>query len=165
MSQPVKPPEVVSNKPATKTNSQASSGSTASQDSAGIGSGIAPKDVFPRTENLPPNLTPEGSGLDSSIKVYDAIVYLIYCPEHDKIAVTNVERARCVWLPFAILPESVTWKVSICFNGLFQFVLTFAFHLSRKHRTTVWPALSATETRSWMRQLRPRKRQFMIWST
>ena len=95
------------NNPAARTSSQGSAGSTASQESAGIGADL---DRTP-SNNLdgPPNLTPEGFGLDSTIKVYDAIVYLIYCPEHDKVAVTNVRRARVVWLPFVYLPEGVTW--------------------------------------------------------
>lgn len=94
------------NKPASKVGSQASGGSTGSQESAGIGSDL---NKWSSNADGPPNLTPEGFGLDSSIKVYDAIVYLIYCPEHDKVAVTNVERARVVWLPFVYLPEGVTW--------------------------------------------------------
>lgn len=84
-------------------------GSQASQTSTGIGSGQA-DNADRKNEDLPPNLTPEGLSLDPTVKVYDAIVYLIYCPEHDKIAVTNVERARCVWLPFVCLPEGVTWR-------------------------------------------------------
>ncbi|KAH9404101.1 hypothetical protein TYRP_014617 [Tyrophagus putrescentiae] len=92
-----------------KTTSQASGGSTASQESAGIGADLN-KSSANSNPNGAPNLTPEGFGLDANIKVYDAILYLIYCPEHDKVAVTNVERARCVFLPFVFLPEGVTWR-------------------------------------------------------
>lgn len=93
--------------PASKTSSQASEGSTASKESAGIGADL---NKTPANPDGAPCLTPEGFGLDANIKAYDAILYLIYCPEHDKVAVTNVERARCVFLPFVFLPEGVTWR-------------------------------------------------------
>src|SRR5690606_33993886 len=56
-----------------------------------------------------PRPLPEGSvGLTEP--VYDCVVYLIYCAVHDRIAVTNVDKAQCVWLPFVPLPEGVTWE-------------------------------------------------------
>lgn len=56
-----------------------------------------------------PRLIPEGAiSMDES--VYDCIVYLIYCPEHEKIAVSSFEKAHCVWLPFIMLPDNVTWE-------------------------------------------------------
>ncbi|KAH9529213.1 hypothetical protein DERF_003107 [Dermatophagoides farinae] len=86
--------------------------STGSISSAGIGAGLPienQSEVAHHRENLPPNLTPEGLSVDPNIRIFDSIVYLIYCPEHDRIAVTNVERARCVWFPFVCLNEHQTW--------------------------------------------------------
>lgn len=91
-----------------------SMGSEGSQGSLGIGEGILPPGA---RDDLPPNLTPEGFSLDPNIKVYDVIVYLIYCPEHEKVVVTNVDRARCVWLPFVWLNENITWKKA-CKDGV-----------------------------------------------
>lgn len=93
-----------------------SMGSEGSQGSVGIGDGGGGLPPGAR-DDLPPNLTPEGFSLDPTIKAYDAIIYLIYCPEHDKVVVTNVDRARCVWLPFVCLSESVTWKKA-CKDGV-----------------------------------------------
>ncbi|KAF7488152.1 Serine/threonine-protein phosphatase PP-X -like protein 2 [Sarcoptes scabiei] len=99
-------------------NRIASNTSSGSNKSSGIGTSL---DILNRTnrqrKDLSPNLTPEGLSINPSVKIYDAIVYLIYCDEHDKIAVTNVERARCVWFPFVYLPENQTW-MQAAKNGL-----------------------------------------------
>lgn len=57
-------------------------------------------------------LQPEGSyTLDDDInsKIIDCIAYFIYCLKHDRIAVTNVSKLNCIWLPFVQLPEGTTW--------------------------------------------------------
>lgn len=96
--------------PTVSIKSKASMKSGVSMASTGIGSANPAQNKRDMNRaDLPPKLTAEGLSIDPNIKIYDAIVYLIYCPEHDKIAVTNVERARCVWLPFVGLPDGVTW--------------------------------------------------------
>lgn len=85
--------------------SRTSTSSQSSNQSQGIGDGQLPT----AKAELLPNLTPEGLSLDPNMKLYDSIIYFIYCAEHDKIAVTNVQRARCVFLPFVPLPDGVTW--------------------------------------------------------
>lgn len=75
--------------------------------SFGIGDNLAA--FQQQKESGLPKLFPEGATALNET-VYDSIVYLIYCPEHDKIAVTCVEKVRCTWLPFVILPEGVTWQ-------------------------------------------------------
>ncbi|KAH9415422.1 hypothetical protein DERP_010278 [Dermatophagoides pteronyssinus] len=74
--------------------------------------------------HLPPRcdfvarLTPEGYHGDqllTSTSVYDCIVYVIYCPKHDRIAVTNVKKMGCIWLPFVSLIDNIndnqtTWQ-------------------------------------------------------
>lgn len=74
-----------------------------SLESVGIGgSVIAGRDMLPR-------LIPEGAiSLDES--VFDCIVFFIYCPEHEKIAIASYEKFNCVWLPFIILPDNLTWE-------------------------------------------------------
>lgn len=84
-----------------------SSSSSESIGSAGIGDNIA--NLQKAKESNLPKLMPEGAtGLTEA--VYDCIVYVIYCPEHDQIAIANVEKVKCVWLPFVVLPEGVTWQ-------------------------------------------------------
>ncbi|KAJ6218593.1 hypothetical protein RDWZM_009750 [Blomia tropicalis] len=56
-----------------------------------------------------PSLLPEGVFVLTE-PIYDCIVYLIYCPQHDKIAVNNIEKCKCIWLPFVVLPDGVTWE-------------------------------------------------------
>ncbi|KAH9497142.1 hypothetical protein DERF_013148 [Dermatophagoides farinae] len=54
-------------------------------------------------------LTPEGfygDQLPSSLLLYDCIVYVIYCPKHDRIAVTNLKKMGCIWLPFVVLMDN-----------------------------------------------------------
>ena len=55
-----------------------------------------------------PCLIPEGATVVGE-PLYNCIVFLIYCPEHDQIAVTNVDRCKCIWLPFVVLPDFTTW--------------------------------------------------------
>lgn len=74
--------------------------------STGIGDNITNLRIA-NEANLP-KLMPEGT-TGTTDAVYDCIVYLIYCSEHDQIAVTNVDKVRCVWLPFVVMPEGVTW--------------------------------------------------------
>lgn len=65
-------------------------------------------------------LQPEGSyTLDDDVdcKIIDCIAYLIYCPKHDRIAVTNVSKLNCIWFPFVSLPEGITW-LKASHNGL-----------------------------------------------
>jgi len=61
----------------------------------------------PSKEELPRPL-PEGI-LASTEPLYDCIAYLIYCSTHENIAVTNVNKCNCVWLPFVPLPDGETW--------------------------------------------------------
>lgn len=56
-----------------------------------------------------PKLIPEGAETVNE-ELYDCIVYVIYCPEHDQVAITNVDRVKCTWLPFVVLPEGVSWE-------------------------------------------------------
>ncbi|OTF78328.1 hypothetical protein BLA29_007181, partial [Euroglyphus maynei] len=63
--------------------------------------------------HLPPRcdfvarLTPEGyHGDQLPSSLYDCIVYVIYCPKHDRIAVTNVKKMGCIWLPFVSLMDN-----------------------------------------------------------
>lgn len=73
--------------------------------SLGIGTrGTKPSDE----ENFAKRLMPEGEV--PSTLTYDCVVYLIYCSEHDQIAVTNVARTRVVWFPYVAMPEGNTWE-------------------------------------------------------
>nr|XP_046916821.1 uncharacterized protein LOC124497236 isoform X2 [Dermatophagoides farinae] len=66
-----------------------------------------------------PRLRPEdGGALPDYICLYDCIVYYMMCPNHDRIAITRLKRARnssnrdrrIIWLPFIVLPDHVTWE-------------------------------------------------------
>ncbi|KAI2803038.1 hypothetical protein BLOT_007161 [Blomia tropicalis] len=81
-----------------------------SEESVGIGSSVVISGRPSSTTELP-HLSPEGAALLNE-PLYDCIIYLIYCPEHDKIAVTNIEKSKCTWLPFVILPDDVTWQMA-----------------------------------------------------
>jgi hypothetical protein len=54
-------------------------------------------------------LTPEG-GIPPGESIFDCIAYVILCPQHQKIAVSKVERAKAVWLPFIACPLNKTWS-------------------------------------------------------
>src|SRR5699024_1759267 len=58
-----------------------------------------------------PHPLPEGV-LSSNEPLYDCIFYLIYCSEHQKVAVTNSLKCRTVWLPFVPMPDGVTWTTA-----------------------------------------------------
>lgn len=58
-----------------------------------------------------PRPLPEGV-LASNEPLYDCVVYVIYCPDHHNIAVTNSIKCRTVWLPFVPMPEGVTWTTA-----------------------------------------------------
>lgn len=81
-----------------------------SEESVGIGSSVVISGRPSSTTELP-HLSPEGAALLNE-PLYDCIIYLIYCSEHDKIAVTNIEKSKCTWLPFVILPDDVTWQMA-----------------------------------------------------
>ena len=58
-------------------------------------------------------LTPEGVTHTTS-SLYDCVMFIIYCPEHDKILLNNNERTKIAFLPFVILRDGVTWdKASV----------------------------------------------------
>lgn len=79
--------------------------------STGIGEASATGPASPLPPELDlPRLIPEGAGAEVDEPVYDCIVYVLYCPEHQRVAVTNVNKTKCTWLPFVALPEGVTWQ-------------------------------------------------------
>ena len=41
---------------------------------------------------------------------YDYVVYLFVCEEHKRMAISNRERTRVVWLPFVAISKGVTWE-------------------------------------------------------
>ncbi|KAF7493144.1 Serine/threonine-protein phosphatase PP1 isozyme 1 [Sarcoptes scabiei] len=42
--------------------------------------------------------------------LYNCIVFVIYCPKHQKVALSLNERSRAVWLPFIASSSSLTWS-------------------------------------------------------
>jgi hypothetical protein len=62
-----------------------------------------------RAENITTSrLTPEG-GSPPGETIFDCIAYVIYCPQHQKMAVSKVERTKAVWLPFIACSPNKTW--------------------------------------------------------
>jgi len=104
------------NKDLKKTNSQSSVSSTKSQSSLkslGMGPSLRMastdiRDLTRAAENTTTSrLTPEG-GSPPGESIFDCIAFVIYCPVHDRVAVSKVERAKAVWLPFVDCPPNRT---------------------------------------------------------
>ena len=83
--------------------------SSSSMGSLGIG-GVNrnPSAVPLNPETAPARLIPAGDTLPGT-PLYDCVVYLFYCPAHDRIALSSPERNRIIWLPFLALEAGVTW--------------------------------------------------------
>lgn len=41
--------------------------------------------------------------------LYDCIMFIIYCPEHDRILLMENKRTKISFLPFIVMPEGMTW--------------------------------------------------------
>lgn len=48
-------------------------------------------------------LTPEGGVPEVDTK-YDCVAFLLHCPEHHNVAISQVDNVGAIWLPFTPLP-------------------------------------------------------------
>ena len=94
-----------------KPSSRSSTGSKTSQASVGIGT-AQPLPTGP--VKLDPKyimLRPHNSGVERNRPTYDCVMFMLYCVEHDKIAVSNVDN-DVYWFPF-VTREGRTWGKAI----------------------------------------------------
>ncbi|XP_054167537.1 uncharacterized protein LOC128964591 [Oppia nitens] len=112
----------------TKVKSSASVESQSSKRSLGMGPSLrmASTDIREITKESQSvsqagRLTAEG-GSPPGEAVFDTLAYIIYCPDHQKIAISRSDKDKPSWLPFIACPNNKTWKdasidgVSIIFN-------------------------------------------------
>jgi len=110
-------------------SSQKSSGSQSSNKSVGMGTSLRMtstdiRDLTKEAQSInisSGGLTAEG-GAPPGESVYETIAYIIYCPDHDKMAISCADKDKITWLPFIAAPPNRTWRdasldgVSIIFN-------------------------------------------------
>lgn len=72
-----------------------------------IGIGASSVQLIPKTDIA--RLRPE-DGISDYIRVYDCVVYLMYCSKHEKMALTNTKQNKYIWLPFVLLSDNETWE-------------------------------------------------------
>ena len=84
----------------TKIASRVDSSSSISSMGIGTGGNLANQADTVLVKVLPAGTIPEGR------TIYDCIVYLFYCPVHDRFAIAS--HGRVVWLPFAVLQANMT---------------------------------------------------------
>lgn len=86
--------------------------SASSMGSMGIGAAAgAARPAGNPADTAPARLVPAGERLPPT-PLYDCVVYLFYCPRHDRIALSSPERNRIIWLPFLALEGGVTWAAA-----------------------------------------------------
>lgn len=75
-----------------------------SVESIGIGNGKT-RTILPKVVYKPESI------IKATSQMFDCVVFLIYCPEHDNVLMINNEYTKIAWLPYTIhLQETNTWK-------------------------------------------------------